>query len=703
MRRLAREAAALDAATAPAIRTDRASDRGRGRAKPRAVAGWRLTTWLLLFGACLIAPALGFAGILIERHWATQQREIEQRLEQVAADLVDDLDRFLDNSIATLSVIAETSDFSSQQLPRLHEQASRWLGPLGLHLLFRDVGGQQLMNTRVPWGTRLPASLQPDIDPVVRSTLKPHVSDVVAGAVAGQAVVTLTVPVLANGRLNGFLHMSINPERLLDLARGQALPPHWITGISDRKGVIITRLQEHERYVGTSLPGDLSLRSRQTARTFHTVNVEGVETIRAARVSRVSGWLVSANVPLSVARAPLVAELWSMLGAGLLLLALVAGLAFTVARYVSRPIQDIARFGTLVENDVIPPALASPLSEANEVSASLRVAAERLQERNRDLRDALDRFSVALRGADIVVFAQDLDRNLTWISDSAGDVPAEIVGRHEAGSPATGPLSEAIALTRLAVASGQAQDREVKVGKGETARFFRLRVEPVRDPSGEIVSLLGVSSEVTPHKRAELRNEFLLKELAHRSKNLLAVVQAIAVETLRSGPVESFGGRFAARLRALGSLHDLTVAGVNDGVELGELVTSQLAPFAAADSTRLRVHGPSTRLKARAANAIGMALHELATNAAKYGALSNRTGAVAIDWSIGGDAGEARRFHLQWRESGGPPVVEPERRGFGRRVLVEMAAAELQAEVSLIFPIDGVVWKIDAPAATLEQ
>lgn len=357
MGRFAREAAALDAAAAPAIRSDHA----RSRATPHAVAGWRLTTWLLLFGGCLVAPALGFAGILVERHWVTQQREIEQRLEQVAADLADDLNRFLENSIATLSVIAETSDFSPQQMPRLHEQASRWLGPLGLHMLFRDVGGQQLMNTRVPWGTRLPASLQPDIDPVVRSTLKPHVSDVVAGAVAGQAVVTITVPVLANGQLNGFLHMSINPERLLDLARGQALPPQWNTGISDRKGLIITRLQEHQRYVGTPLPEDLQARSRQTTRAFHTVNVEGVETIRAARVSRVSGWLVSANVPLAVARAPMVAELWSMLGAGLVLLALVAGLAFTVARFVSRPIQEIARFGTLVENDVIPPALASPL------------------------------------------------------------------------------------------------------------------------------------------------------------------------------------------------------------------------------------------------------------------------------------------------------------------------------------------------------
>lgn len=337
------------------------------------------------------------------------------------------------------------------------------------------------------------------------------------------------------------------------------------------------------------------------------------------------------------------------------------------------------------------------------MSASLHVAAERLQERNRDLSNALDRFNVALRGADILVFAQDLDRRLTWISDSTGDMPGEIIGRREEDLLPAGSRSEAIALTRLAIVSGQAQDREVKVGKGEDARFFRVRLEPVRDATGEITGLLGVSSEVTPHKRAEERNEFLLKELAHRSKNLLAEVQAIAVETLRSGPVDSFGNRFAARLRALGSLHDLTVAGVNDGVELGELVRSQLAPFAQLAGRRLRIEGMSMRLKARAANAIGMALHELATNAAKYGALSNTTGTVAIDWSIGSDADEDRRFRLQWRESGGPPVVEPQRRGFGRRVLVEMAAAELLAEVSLTFPVDGVVWKIDAPAATLEQ
>ena len=702
MGRFARREATFDAGSAPPIGIASARDTGPGKTT-RTAPGWRLTTWLLLFGGCLVAPALGFAGILIERHWAGQQREIEQRLEQVAADLTDDVDRFLESSMATLSVIAETSDFSPQQLPRLHDQAARWLGPLGLHLVFRDAGGQQLMNTRVPWGSRLPASQQPDIDPIVRATLKPHVSDVIAGTVAGQAIVTVTVPVMNGPRLTGFLHMSIDPQRLLELARGQFLPPQWVTGISDRKGVIVTRLQEHERYVGTPLPEELQARSRQSSHAFHTVNVEGIESVRAARVSRLSGWLIWANVPLSVARAPLVAELWSMLGAGLVLLALMVALAFTVARFVSRPIQEIARFGALVEDDVVPPMLASPLREANEVSASLQDAAERLQERTRDLQTALDRFAVALRGADIVVFAQDLDRRLTWISDTAASYPAEIVGSRPEDLVAPDPRSEAIALKRLAIASGQAQDRELKVGQGEEARFFRVRIEPMRDHAAEIVGLLGVSSEVTAHKRAEERNEFLLKELAHRSKNLLAVVQAIAVETLRSGPTETFGHRFASRLRALGSLHDLTVAGVNDGVELGELVTSQLAPFAAADSTRLRVQGPSTRLKARAANAIGMALHELATNAAKYGALSNRTGTVAIDWSIGSDADEARRFRLQWRESGGPPVVEPERRGFGRRVLVEMAAAELLAEVSLTFPTDGAVWNIDAPAVTVEQ
>jgi len=194
----------------------------------------------------------------------------------------------------------------------------------------------------------------------------------------------------------------------------------------------------------------------------------------------------------------------------------------------------------------------------------------------------------------------------------------------------------------------------------------------------------------------------LLRELTHRSKNLLAVVQAIAHETLRTASRDDFMGRFAGRLSALARLQDLVVSGARGGVELRELVVSQLAPFAE-PGPRLDVEGPSVRLRPEAANALGMALHELATNATKYGGLSGPQGAVSIVWRFDSDVGGKRRFRLSWRERGGPAVTAPARRGFGSVVVVDMAAATLGGGISLDYPPEGAHWQVDAPATNVAE
>lgn len=668
----------------------------------RAAGGWRLRVWLLIFGGCLVVPALGFAGILIERHWVYQQRETEQRLAQVANDLAADVDRFLDNMIATLSVIAETSDFSPSGLPTLHEQARSWLSPLGLYLVYRNADGQQLLNTRLARGTTLPREQLPEIDDIVRATQRPHVSDVFRGAVAQQAIVTVTAPVFGGGKLQGFLHLSTNPGVLLELARSQNLPARWNTTLSDRKGVVIMRLHHHDRYVGTPLPERLQASGHEPGTAYRLRDLAGELSLQMVAFSRVSGWQVSANVPLAVARAPMIAEIWSILGAALAMLALMVLLAFTVARFIARPIRDIARFASLVEDEQVPPVLRSPLREANDVASSLRNASLRLQQRTHDLRNTLDRFQVALRGADIVVFAQDLDRRVIWVSDSSGDYPPEIIGRRDEELLPADSRSEAVALKRLALVSGKPQDRELKVGQGDAARFFRVRVEPVRDKTGEIVGLLGVSSEVTALKRSEQHNAFLVAELAHRAKNLLSVVQAIATETLRSGGVETFANRFVGRIKALAALQNLMVTGAQSGVALDELVRSQLDPFVPAGPDRLSIDGPPVKLRSQAANTLALAMHELATNAAKYGALSNKSGRVSVGWSIGADASGTRRFRMQWHENDGPPVAAPQSAGFGQQVLVGMTESTLQAKVSLDYTPSGVRWAVEAPADMVE-
>jgi two-component sensor histidine kinase/PAS domain-containing protein len=534
---------------------------------------------------------------------------------------------------------------------------------------------------------------------------------VLVGAVAGRPVVTLTVPVLIGGTLRGFLHMSINSERLLALMKGQQLPPEWNTGLSDRNGVIIARLLRHDDFVGTELPEELRTQSRREAGAFRTTNIEGVETIRAATVSAKTGWLVSANVPASVARATFVANLWSMAGVAIALALLALGLALLVARLIARPIQAIAGFAVMVENERIPPPLHSPVREANEVAAALRLASERLQDRSRALRQTLDRFNIALRGADIIVFVQDTERRFIWISDSDDAFRRDLMGHREEDALPPESHDSAIMLRQRALSTGQPQEGEVPMGTGNDARFFRVRVEPMYDQEGEMVGLLGVSAEITALKREQQRNTVLVRELAHRSKNLLAVVQAIAHETLRTQGADKgaaqksqddFMERFGARLSALARLQDLVVSGARGGVELRELVTSQLAPFAE-PGPRLEIDGPSLRLRPEAANALGMALHELATNAAKYGCLSGAAGAVSIAWRFDPDADGTRRFRLSWRERGGPLVMSPARRGFGSSVVVDMAAATLKARVSLDYPTEGAHWQVDAPATNVVE
>lgn len=666
-----------------------------------APGGWRLATLLLLFGACMIVPSLLADGLLLERQARLQQQEVERRVQQVAADLINDIDRELALITTTLTVLAASPDLTAGRLKEFQNWASQIVRPLGLHILYRDLGGQQLLNTRVTFGTALPREALPEIDAAVRETLKPYVSDMVVGALRRNFVVTVTVPVQADGELRGFLHLSIDPEHLLETMKGQKLPPDWTTMLVDRKGTVIARLQNHDAFVGKPMPDHW--RADTKGRAVQVVNLENVEMLRSGQVSSLSGWTVAAGVGASAAQSNLQAEWQWTVGTTLMLGGLALGLAFFVARTIAGPIRQIADFAVMVENERIPPPMRSTVREANEVGAALRQASTRLAERTHELREALDLFSAALEGADIVVFVQGRDRRINWSSGSAGYLARDFVGKREEDLvDGAEERADAIALREKVFATGQPQEGELTTGMGEQARHFRQRLQAVRDGNGDIVGVLGVSVEVTTLRREQARNLMLVRELAHRSKNLLAVVQAIAGETLRSSGAGEFMDRFGARLKSLARLQDLLVSGVHGGVELGELVRIQLAPFAE-PGKRLEIAGDELRLRPEAANMLGMALHELATNATKYGSLSVPQGSVFVAWRLEPDADGTQRFRMTWRESGGPPAVKPAQRGFGSRVVVDMTAVTLSGKVDLEYLPGGLVWQVDVPAAMVVE
>jgi PAS domain S-box-containing protein len=207
-----------------------------------------------------------------------------------------------------------------------------------------------------------------------------------------------------------------------------------------------------------------------------------------------------------------------------------------------------------------------------------------------------------------------------------------------------------------------------------------------------VVSLIGTAQDITERKEHEERTHLLMREINHRAKNMLSVVDAIAHQTAARNP-EDFIARFSERIQALSANQDLLVRNEWKGVGIADLVRAQLAHLADLIGSRIVVQGPTLRLNATSAQAIGLAIHELSTNAGKYGALSTDSGSVHIRWSTEGDT-----FHMHWTESGGPAVSAPERRGFGTIVMEVMAERTVGGKVALDYRPSGVTWGLTCPA-----
>jgi PAS domain S-box-containing protein len=203
--------------------------------------------------------------------------------------------------------------------------------------------------------------------------------------------------------------------------------------------------------------------------------------------------------------------------------------------------------------------------------------------------------------------------------------------------------------------------------------------------------------EIERRRRAEQHQQLLINELNHRVKNTLAIVQSLAQQSFGPDkPTELARRAFEARLQALSTAHNLLTRSNWEVASLSDTISSAVSAAAGAGADRVSLDGPSVILAPQTAVSVAMAVHELSTNALKYGALSGTEGEISIKWCIVDGTGSPR-LHLEWTESGGPPVSPPGRRGFGSRMIERGLAAELHGTVSLQFPRSGVTCVIDAP------
>jgi PAS domain S-box-containing protein len=326
---------------------------------------------------------------------------------------------------------------------------------------------------------------------------------------------------------------------------------------------------------------------------------------------------------------------------------------------------------------------------------------QRVAQRTRALTEANLRLEVALSATGVTVAIQDRALRFTWISKGEyGHTADEMTGRTDEEINPDPTMATVAALKRGVIDTGEPARRELRVVHDGTESWIDLSVQPLLDDSGAIGGIIAAAINVTPYKEQETRIRLLMREVTHRSLNLLAVIEAIMRQTASNATtVADFEARFSSRLQSLAGSHDLLVQEDWSGASLRALVRSQLGHFADVADSQVEITGPPLHLQPDAAQHIGMALHELAANAARYGALSVPGGKVVVAWRmVTRDDGE-EACELTWHELGGPPVVPPTRRGFGRIVIERTVARGVQGEVRADYLRDGLQWTLTFPAS----
>ena len=293
-----------------------------------------------------------------------------------------------------------------------------------------------------------------------------------------------------------------------------------------------------------------------------------------------------------------------------------------------------------------------------------------------------------------IIFANDSFLELT------GYKRDEVLGQSFNFLMAQGADPKALALVETAFKGTDEHSSEVCYRRKDGSKFWAaLFISPVRDESGDVIQHFASFIDLTRHKEEQAQSRMLIDELNHRVKNTLTTVQSIVSQGLRnaSDPAE-IREAIESRLFALSRSHDLLTRENWESAGLLDIVNAALKPFGIANgrSERFNVTGKNVRFPPKATLALGIAFHELATNAAKYGAFSGETGRIRVGWTIE-PAPEGNRLILTWREENGPPVRPPSRTGFGSRVIERGLALELGGTTPLDYRPDGVVCTIDIP------
>lgn len=658
----------------------------------RKTAGFPARFYLIALVLAVAVPAVLVTGYLLMRYAEAERAHVEEMVREEAHLLATSLDRRFAGMIKAVQVMVLTQDFDREGLRDFYTRASRARGILGRNIVLRTVDGQQLVNPRLPWGQDLPRIVL-GADKIAAQTGQPQVSGVFESPLDGAKIVSITVPIMRDGKPLYLLNLSQNLSYFEELLAEARLPARHGAVIVDSAGAIVAQ-------TGDAGPGFRKTGEGDEGATLAFYPDEN-QVLMGWATSDITGWRTVAMVPHEVIDAPRRRALTmiAVVGASLILLGL--ALAWGLGTRVSRSLRLLTRAGAALGARRPVPPVETPLAEVNEVARALRDSEVRLQENEARLERAL----VAAR---MYSFEwRQTDDSVTRSASSAvvlGEIAPDMKhGRRSELRERIHPLDQASFARAIDGLSPDAPRYFVEYRYVRpSGEIVWLQTSGVAEfgPSHDGVRITGFTRDVTSRKEAEIRQSLLVRELHHRVKNNLATVLALANLSSRNAvSVEDYKNKLRARIQSMARSHSLLNENSFRSAFLPTLLQDELEPYAQGDPDRISVGGPDVDLPPEAALAFGMAIHELATNASKYGSLSSERGRLDVRWEVLDDTFSRRpdrKLRLTWRESDGPPVVRPARKGFGSRLLESVIGDQLKGRVDLRYEPNGLVAEIEA-------
>lgn len=651
---------------------------------------------LVLLIAAALVPVLLFSAYLLAQYAMSERKQYERDALQVARQVSLVVEAELQNLLTVLRGLATSNALAAGDLETLHREASRLVHGTDRIVVLRDMGRRQLLTTQSSYATDLPpAAPLSAVEAESLAAGRPVVGEVYRSPASGEHRVAVALPVRGPDGEDWVLALSVPTTAIRD-ALLPAVPRGWIVGVGDRDGTYVARSEMHEAVTGQpGLPEYLE-KAQGRAGTFTSTNFEQNRTLLAGYYRpHFSDWLYGANIPLSVVQAPLWRSLAAIGAMGLVTVLISAGLAYAVGKGFAKAASDLANRAEALGHGrpVLP--LDTSVAEFAEIGAALSAAERAIAERSSELDTVLATVPAAVwftydpQARKVIRnrFAAELmglptETRTTWgttdlVIDTIAFKDGHPVGREDR------PLSRAM--------RGEQTDHEeftyVLPSGGE--RHLLSSARSIYDKTGAVVGAVQVSLDISERKHAEEQRKLLVSELNHRVKNTLAVVQSIAAQTLRNAPdLKTAQAALVSRLVSLGKAHDVLTQESWSGAHLDDLIRGTIEPHAGLE--RFELKGERVWLHSNLALSLALAMHELATNAIKYGALAREGGSVSIAWRVAGG-----RLRIEWRETGGPPVGPARRKGFGTRMIARSLDAH-SGKVTLEFERNGLVCILEA-------